>query len=278
MNPARLLIDARTAAGLSQRDLAARSGTVQSVIARIECGQTSPTWATLTHLVESAALTLEARVRTATPAQVLDNHAIALLLQLTPSARLSWIEPEPATATSGHASRSETRAPGAPPVRLDATRLISVLSKHRVRHVLVGAAAARLYGAPRPTTALDIVPATDGENTARIVTALQELGARLFVHGVPDGVPYAITDEVLTRANRWRLTTVAGGLDVCRSPLGVDGPDALAAGAERFWIENVPVAVASLSDLIRMKDAVDRPSDRADIEVLRVLRSRRAKG
>ncbi len=49
-----LLRRARARAALSQRELARRAGTAQSVVARIELGQTSPTWATLQRLVSAA--------------------------------------------------------------------------------------------------------------------------------------------------------------------------------------------------------------------------------
>ena len=52
--PGELLKSARAAAGLSQRELARKARTAQSVVARIELGETSPTWATLTRLLRAA--------------------------------------------------------------------------------------------------------------------------------------------------------------------------------------------------------------------------------
>lgn len=54
IDAAALLKSARAAAGLSQRDLARRAGTAQSVVARIELGETSPTVRTLNRLLEAA--------------------------------------------------------------------------------------------------------------------------------------------------------------------------------------------------------------------------------
>ena len=45
---------ARTRAGLSQRELARRAGTAQSVVARIEGGQANPTVETLERLLDAA--------------------------------------------------------------------------------------------------------------------------------------------------------------------------------------------------------------------------------
>lgn len=55
---ARLLIQARTEAGLSQRALAARARTTQAAVARIEGGRTKPTVSTLARLVAAAGFDL----------------------------------------------------------------------------------------------------------------------------------------------------------------------------------------------------------------------------
>ncbi len=55
-----LVRDARLRAGLTQRELARRAETAQSVVARIERGQTSPTWETLTRLLAAAGFDLDA--------------------------------------------------------------------------------------------------------------------------------------------------------------------------------------------------------------------------
>ena len=69
-----LLRDARVRAGLSQRALAERVGTSQSVIARIELGETSPTWSTLSRLIAAAGFDLEAHVELR---PVVDSHMLA---------------------------------------------------------------------------------------------------------------------------------------------------------------------------------------------------------
>jgi transcriptional regulator with XRE-family HTH domain len=89
---AALLRQARTRAHLSQRALARRAGTAQSVIARIERGQTSPTWETLQRLL--AALHLEADVRL-DPRVVVGSHMlddVPRILALTPEQRLEEVQ------------------------------------------------------------------------------------------------------------------------------------------------------------------------------------------
>lgn len=55
---ASLMREARTRAALSQRQLAQRAGTAPSVVARIELGETSPTFQTLERLVAAAGFDL----------------------------------------------------------------------------------------------------------------------------------------------------------------------------------------------------------------------------
>ena len=84
---AHLLADARRRAGLSQRQLARTARTAQSVVARIELGETSPSWATLSRLLAAAGFTLTGALkrRRADP-QELDD--VARILRLTPEQRL----------------------------------------------------------------------------------------------------------------------------------------------------------------------------------------------
>ena len=83
-----LLKRVRAYQGLTQRGLAARAGTAQSVVARIENGQTSPTVTTLNRLLASAGYMLESRI---SPASPLDTHMlddVARILAMTPEERL----------------------------------------------------------------------------------------------------------------------------------------------------------------------------------------------
>jgi transcriptional regulator with XRE-family HTH domain len=54
-----MLQEARMRAGLTQRELARRAGTAQSVVARIERGQTSPTLETLARLMAATGFNLD---------------------------------------------------------------------------------------------------------------------------------------------------------------------------------------------------------------------------
>lgn len=85
---AKLLKEARERAGLSQRELARRADTSQSVVARIELGQTSPSVSTLDRLLAAAGFELRAglEIRPAADSHMLDD--VPRILSLTPEERL----------------------------------------------------------------------------------------------------------------------------------------------------------------------------------------------
>lgn len=62
IDAAALVLEARERSGLSQRALARRAGTSQSVVARIELGQTSPTLSTLNRLLDAAGQRVDVRL------------------------------------------------------------------------------------------------------------------------------------------------------------------------------------------------------------------------
>jgi predicted transcriptional regulator len=74
--------------GVSQRQLARWGGTAQSVIARIEAGQTSPTWETLSRLLNAMGFEprLELEVCAATSSHMLED--VTRILGLSPEQRL----------------------------------------------------------------------------------------------------------------------------------------------------------------------------------------------
>lgn len=153
----------------------------------------------------------------------------------------------------------------------DPERLIRVLAKHEVRYVLIGALAARLQGFPRVTADADITPARDGDNLERLAGALRELEAKVFTENVPAGLPFDFTAEALARSEMWNLVTSAGRLDLAFTPSGTDGYDDLRRSALAYEVFGVELNAATLQDIIRSKEASDRPQDRQDVLVMREI-------
>ena len=82
-----LLHAARELAGLTQRQLAKKARTAQSVVARIELGETSPSWSTLARLLKAAGFILSTGLRRiAVDPQLLDD--VPRILALSPEQRL----------------------------------------------------------------------------------------------------------------------------------------------------------------------------------------------
>jgi transcriptional regulator with XRE-family HTH domain len=84
----RLLLEARKRAGLSQRALARRAQSAQSVIARIESGDASPSWDTLERLLRSAGFALTAHLAPSLDGRSHMLDDVPRILRLTPEQRL----------------------------------------------------------------------------------------------------------------------------------------------------------------------------------------------
>ncbi len=100
-SPASIVRNARERAALSQRALAQRARTSQSVVARIELGETSPTWETLTRLVEAAGFELQPRI---VPRPVAGSHMLADV------ARIRSLSPEACLREVANLSRLASAA------------------------------------------------------------------------------------------------------------------------------------------------------------------------
>ncbi|HEU4916070.1 MAG TPA: hypothetical protein VFV13_05850 [Acidimicrobiia bacterium] len=154
----------------------------------------------------------------------------------------------------------------------DPVAVLRVLTSHRVDFVVVGGIAARLRGAPLLTQDLDVTPATDRQNLARLTAGLEELDARLRTATAPHGVAFPFDPAFLESAAEWTLTTRFGDLDLVISPAGTGGFRELITDADEVTVAVKPdlvVNVASLRDVIRSKEAAGREKDRAALPLLR---------
>ena len=84
----RLLIEARQRAGLSQRALAGRARTAQSVVARIESGSANPSWQTLERLLRAAGFAINATLVPSLRGRSHMLEDVPRILRLTPEERL----------------------------------------------------------------------------------------------------------------------------------------------------------------------------------------------
>jgi hypothetical protein len=156
----------------------------------------------------------------------------------------------------------------------DPRAILETLDRHGVRYVLVGGLAAVLHGAAHVTTDVDVVPQDARENLEHLSAALRELGARIRVSGEPGGIPFDHSGGTLARNRMWNLQTDHGDLDITFEPSGTRGFEDLRRDAVVMHLRTGDVTVASLADVVRSKEAADRPRDRAILPGLRSLLAR----
>ncbi len=159
--------------------------------------------------------------------------------------------------------------------------MLEVLNRQQVRFVVVGAFAAVVQGYPLPTQDLDVTPAGDSDNLERLAAAMQELGARLRV-AAGEGIAFPLDAKMLEQATAWTLTTIAGPLDLVFEPAGTTGYDDVRTDAVELSLRGLPLVLASLRDVIRMKEAAGREKDLMALPALRrtleLVRRREAEG
>lgn len=158
---------------------------------------------------------------------------------------------------------------------LDVDTLLAALVRHGVRFIVIGGFAALVHGSPFPTEDLDITPERGADNLGHLSAALRDLGARIRTEGVEGGLAFSHDAESLAAAGVWNLMTPYGDLDISFVPTGTTGFDDLAQDAKPASIRGVAIPVASLADVIRSKQAANRPKDQRVLPVLReILASR----
>jgi hypothetical protein len=147
---------------------------------------------------------------------------------------------------------------------------LAVLLRHKVRFVLIGGYAGRLWGSNSITDDLDICYARDDKNLEALAGALRELGARL--RGAPPEIPSIFDAKTLKGGDHFTFRTKFGSLDCLGTPAGSAGYPDLVRGSKEMVIDSLRVPVAALEDVIQMKRVAGRPKDLVEVEILAALR------
>jgi predicted nucleotidyltransferase len=159
---------------------------------------------------------------------------------------------------------------------VDFLKLLESLADTGLEFVIVGGVAARLYGSPRVTHDVDIVPRLDRDSWQRAVDMLWSKGAR---PRIPERLE---TVRDLSEVRKWISDKGMLALTF-RSPDGSSEVDLLVGEADRFdhlrshatrvQLGTRVFFVAHIDDLIAMKELAGRPQDRLDIEALQKIKS-----
>ncbi len=153
--------------------------------------------------------------------------------------------------------------------------ILEVLERHEVLYVVIGGLAAELRGSPYITRDVDVTPARNRENFAKLAASLRELKARLRVPGLEEPLAMPLDERSFEQGTTWTFVTKHGYLDVALLPDGTRGYEDLRRSATREQLtDTVTVSVAALADVIRSKEAAGREKDRAVLPVLRLVLER----
>lgn len=153
---------------------------------------------------------------------------------------------------------------------LSADEILRRLVERGVDFVVIGGIAAVLHGSARNTFDLDICFATDDANLAALGDVLVALSARL--KGVDENVPFVPDARTLRQIELLTLVTSLGELDVLARPSGAPPYRELRRNADRYDLGGFNVSVASIDDLIAMKQAAGRAKDLLDVEELEAIK------
>lgn len=160
-------------------------------------------------------------------------------------------------------------------MHVDFLKLLESLADTGLEFVIVGGVAARLYGSPRVTQDIDVVPRMDVETWGRVIDAVWAMGAR---PRIPEPL-----EKVRDPSQIARWITEKGMLALSfRSPDGGSEVDLLVGESEHFEqlqrratklaIGSRVFLVAHIDDLIAMKQRAGRPQDLLDIEALEKIK------
>ena len=135
--------------------------------------------------------------------------------------------------------------------------VLQAMQKHSLEAILIGNAAAAIHGAPVTTLDFDFMFRDTPTNMRKLKAVAKELKAVILRPYYPVSKLYRMVDD-------------EQGLQVDFMPVidGVKSFESLRSRAKTVEVENSPLLLASLSDIIKSKKSASRPRDLAVMEVL----------
>jgi predicted nucleotidyltransferase len=144
------------------------------------------------------------------------------------------------------------------------------LVESNVRFVLVGGLAMIAQGAANLTSDIDCLYARNPENIERLVEALRAIHPKLRTP--KEAVPIVWTPDFFKNVLNVTLSTDMGSVDLLAEAPGVESFEEVWTRAQEMRLFDLPVRVASLDDLLRMKLATGRPKDAEHAMQLQALK------
>ena len=153
---------------------------------------------------------------------------------------------------------------------IDFQKMLSELSTHGVRFVIVGGVAATVHGSSRLTHDLDIVYARDPENLGRMVRALAS--HEPYLRGAPPGLPFRFDEPTLQAGLNFALTTDLGPMDLLGEITGGGRFEDLVDRTVEISLFGLKFSCLDLETLITVKRAAGRPKDLETVAELESIR------
>ena len=151
----------------------------------------------------------------------------------------------------------------------DFAKLVEVIAESGAEVVIIGGLAMTVHGSDYVTTDIDFAYNRTRENVEKIASALQELHPR--PEGWDPDLPFVLDAATIFNSSVLTLATDLGSLDLLGEVAGVKSFSALTSNAHEIELFGHRVRVASLEDLIRMKQAANRPKDQLHLIELKAL-------
>ena len=139
--------------------------------------------------------------------------------------------------------------------------VLTPLLEQNVHFVIVGGTAVVLHGVPRMTADLDIVIDLERGNVEKLVTILATLD--------PARRREWYEEKGMLAFSFWHPERPLDAVNILYA--GCPDCEALSRCADYVSVGRLSLAIASIADLIAMKEDTGRPQDAADIDALRRL-------
>jgi predicted nucleotidyltransferase len=157
---------------------------------------------------------------------------------------------------------------------LDIRGILAALAEEGVEFLLIGGVAVGFHGFVRGTKDVDVVPAPDPENLARLSRALKGLDAQLDGAGdfEDQELPDPLDPEALALGGNWVLNTRLGRFDIMQW-IG-DDPlwEKLSRTAVETELGDLKLKIVDYDGLVDLKEKAGRPQDLIDLQRLREAR------
>jgi len=148
------------------------------------------------------------------------------------------------------------------------------LNEKGIEYIIVGGLALIIHGSPRFTYDIDVVLSLEDDNIYKFINILIEAGYKAKVPVNP--IDFAdkrnreewINNKNMKAFNFYNENSSLPEIDIVI--FGVDYKE-LKDNAKEFEIDDVKLSVASIKDLIKMKNNAARKVDLEDIEYLKII-------